>query len=313
MAISPSDAKNVLDTEVEAEGVDLLQLNVPETQVTLRPHDVQRVHVRGVVPGAKPASDRDSAGLPTVSIRHSDDRLHIVRDELSTDVSDWRHRVQSQTAVHLDLRLPPRLDVTAEAPGGAINAASLAGSLDLTVHGGSIQIEQVDGPLQLRGSGGTLAVQNISGPSLGVQWASGPVTLEQIADVHLELEARGASTTVQHHRGSADLRVHGAPLTLNDLNGPCDAEVRGNRLTHHGTPAHEMSLRTVGGPIQVHLPTAHAASLILTGSQVALDNEFDFEGQTTPHRIEGTLNGGGPHLTLRAVQGTASCHGQNET
>lgn len=313
MAVSPSDAENVLDTELEAEGVDLLELNVPETQVTLRPHDANQVHVRGVAPRAEPASDRDPAGPPTVSTRHSGDRLFIVRERLSTDVSDWRHRVRCRTAVHLDLRLPPRLDVTAKAPGGAIDAASLAGSLDLSVHGGSIQVEQVDGPLHLRGNGGTLAVQNISGPSLGVQWSSGPVTLEQIADVHLELEAQAAPTTVQNHRGSADLRVHGAPLTLNDLNGPCNAEVRGSRLTHHGTPTHEMSLRTVGGPIQGHLPIAQAASLILTGTQVALDNEFDFEGQTTPHRIEGTLNGGGPNLTLRAIQGTASCHVQNET
>jgi hypothetical protein len=61
----------------------------------------------------------------------------------------------------------------------------------------------------------------------------------------------------------------------------------------------------------MHLPSAHAASLSLTGAEVALDDDFAFEGKTTSQRIEGTLNGGGPNLALQAIEGMASCHVQN--
>jgi hypothetical protein len=313
MTVSSSDAENVLDTELQADGVHLLKLNVPEAQVKLRPHDENRVHVRGfVLRGQSNKSTQDQSSLSTVSTRHSDERLHIFRQGLSRDVSDWRHRIRHRTTIHLDIRLPPHLDVTAQVCGGAINAASLAGSLELTVHGGSVQVEQIDGSLHLQGSGGSLIAQEVSGSSLEVQWAAGPVTLKQITDAKLALEARGAPTTVQDHRGPADLRVHGAPLTLTDLDGRCDGVVHGNSLTYHGAPTHETSLQTVGGPVQMHLPPAHSASLTLAGAHVALDDDFAFEGKKTSRRIEGTLNGEGPNLALRAIEGRASCHIQND-
>lgn len=312
MTVSSSDAENVLDAEFQVDGVDLLELNVPEAQVQLRPHDANRVHVRGFVPTVKSEANQDRPGPPNLSTRHSDDRLHIFRQGLSRDISDWRRRVRNRTTIHLDIRVPPRLDVTARTPGGAIDAVQLGGTLDLTVRGGSVYLEQMSGPLRLRGSGGRLTTQDISGSSLEVKWAAGPVTLEHVRDAQTALEAQAAPTIVQDHHGSVDLCVHGAPLTLHDLEGPCDAEVRGNRLTYRGTPAHDTSLRTVGGSVQAFLPSAHAASLTVTGAHVALDDDFAFEGKTTPHRIEGVLNGGGPDLALRAVQGTASCRVQNE-
>lgn len=313
MTVSFSDAENVLDAEFHLDGVNALNLNVPGGRVMLRPHDENRVHVRGFVPAGQSESNQDRPDPQQVSTHHSDDRLHIYRPDPSADVSGWRQRLRHRTTIHLDIRLPPHLDVKAQTPGGSIDGAHLAGTLDLTVQGGSVHLEQMRGPLCLRGSGGRFVAHDISGSSLEVAWAAGPVTLEQIADVQTTLHARSAPTTVKAHQGSVDLRVHGAPLTLNDLGGPCDAEVQGNRLIYHGTTAHDTSLRTVGGPVQAHLPSGQAASLILSGREVALADEFAFEGRTTPDRIEGMLNGGGPTLALRSVQGAASCHVQNDS
>lgn len=310
MTLSSSDTEKILETELQTDGIDILELNAPGGHLTFRPHDANRVHVRGFASRAQSESNRNHLDFRGVSIHRSDDRLHVFRQGFSADVSDWRRRVWHRTAIHLDIRLPPRLDVTAQTPGGTINAVQLAGTLDLTVRGGSAHLEQLSGPLRLQGSGGPLIVQDVSGSPLEVQWAAGPVTLEQVTDAQTTLHACSAPTTVRDHRGPTDLHVHGAPLILQDLDGSCDAEVHGNSLTYHGAPAHETSLQTVGGPVQMHLPPAHAASLSLTGAQVALDNDFGFEGKTTSQRIEGMLNGGGPNLALRAIEGTASCHMQ---
>lgn len=312
MPAPPSEAETILDAELQADGVDRVELNVPEAQVTLRPHDANRVHVRGFVPTSQPDSNQNQPDLSPVSTDRSDDRLHIFRQVLSTDVTDWRWRFQHWTTIHLDIRLPAHLDVKAQAPGGAIDAASLEGSLEVLVPGGSVQVEHMSGPLRLRGSGGALTARSISASRLDVQWAAGPVTLQQITGAQTTLEAQSAPTAVRSHQGPLEVQVHGASLTLTDLDGPCNAEVRGSSLTYRGAPTADTSLRTVGDAVQVQLPPAHAASLTAKGARVALDEAFDFEGRIRPHRIEGTLNGGGPALALQAIQGEASCRVQNE-
>jgi hypothetical protein len=290
---------------------DRLALDVPGAQVRLRPHaEDDRVQVRGFVPGADLDTARDIFDRKGISTQQSGDQLHVYGEALSTTVDDWRWRQDHHPAVHLDLFLPPTLNVTAQTPGGAIDASGLAGTIDLRVMGGSATAERLEGPLDVRGSGGRLTVQESSGPSLDLQWSAGPVRLQQIESDGTTLRARSAPTTLRDHRGPVTLSVHGASLEINGVAGPCEARVRGGALTYSGAPSGETTLAAVGGPLRTQLPRTHAAEVVLTGSQVDLDDAFPFTGEQTARRIEGTLNGGGPRLRLRAVRGIATCRPQ---
>jgi len=290
---------------------DRLALDVPGAQVRLRPHaEDDRVQVRGFVPGADLDTARDIFDRKGISTQQSGDQLHVYGEALSATVDDWRWRQEHHPAVHLDLFLPPTLNVTAQTPGGAIDASGLAGTIDLRVMGGSATAERLEGPLEVRGSGGTLTIQESSGPSLDLQWSAGPVRLEQIESDTTTLQARSAPTTLRDHRGQVSLSVHGASLKIRGVAGPCEAQVHGGALTYHGAPTHDTFLTAVGRPLRTNLPPTHAAALTLTGAQVRLDDTFSFTGEQTPHRIEGALNGGGPQLRLRAIQGLAACRPQ---
>lgn len=308
MSFPPSPNEVVMDAAFQAASFDLLEIDVPGTHVQLRPHDEgDRVHIRGFVPNTPSETARsrfDQKGIATVQ---SGTRLHLFGDRPSTEVEDWRWRRTQRTAVHLDVRLPPNLDVVAQTPGGSVNAANLSGAIDLSVRGGSATTMQMSGPLTVQGGGGPLTIRDCAESPLDLQWTAGSVTLEQIAGPSTSLHAVSAPSTLQDLRGSVDLTVHGAPLTLRDLDGPCEATVQGGTLTYHGAPTQHTALTTVGGSLQSHLPPSHAAALTLTGDQVTLDEAFPFDGQRTTNRIEGTINGGGPRLRLHAVQGTAHC------
>jgi hypothetical protein len=231
----------------------------------------------------------------------------VAGESLSDTVEEWRWRNGHRAAVHFKLRLPPTLNVIAHTPGGSVDAAHLAGTVDLSVNGGSVTTEGLTGPVQVQGSGGSLTARNCSGSRLDLQWTAGEVLLSDLADVPTTLRSTGAPTTVQGLQDSVTLSVSGAPLVLRDLENQCEAEVHGGALTYHGAPMNDTELRVVGGPLQTYLPPSHAATLTLKGAQVTLDDGFVFEGERTARRIEGTLNGGGPSLRLRSVEGPARC------
>ncbi|PSQ87165.1 MAG: hypothetical protein BRD30_08890 [Bacteroidetes bacterium QH_2_63_10] len=308
MSLSPSLDEAVVDAAFEADAYGVLEFTVPGAHVRLRPHtEDSRVHIRGFVPDANPESAREIFDRKGISTQQARDRLHVLGDPLSANVEDWRWRRTHHTSVYLDVHLPPAMDVTAQTPGGTVDAAGLTGAVELTVRGGSVHTEQLDGSLDVRGSGEALTVRDCSGSLLDLQWSAGEVTLEQITGASTTLRARSAPTTLSNLQGPADLTVQGAPLTLRDLDGPCEAQVRGGALTFHGPLAHDTFLTAVGGPLRAHLPPSATATVSLAGTRVALDDTFDFDGEQTPERIVGTLNGGGPKLRGHAVQGSVRC------
>ena len=313
MSSSSSLDTAVLDAAFGADTFETLKLEVPGAKVRLRPHaEGDHVHVRGYVPDAETGAAQELFDRKGISTHQSGDGLHVYGDPLSTTVEDWRWQHRHRVAVHLDVHLPPTLDVTAQTPGGEIDASDLAGTLNLTVMGGSLRAERLKGSLHARGSGGSLMVKDSSASSLDLQWSAGEVTLHNIASDATTLQARAAPTTVHDSTGPVELSVHGAPLDLEGVDGPCDARVQGgDALTYHGAPTHDVSLTSVGGPLQTHLPPTHAADLTLRGSQVDLDDAFSFKGKRTARLIEGTLNDGGPILHLRSVRGPATCHPQS--
>jgi len=303
-----SQSDTVMDAAFEADAFEALVLDVPSAHIQLQSHsEADRVQVHGGIPGADPDAARTLFDRKGISTHQSGNRLHIFGERLSEKDTDWRWRTGHPTAVHLDVHLPPDLDVTAQAAGGTIQVSDLAGTVELAVPGGSVHASQIKGPLRVHGNGGELTVEGTTDAALTLEWGAGPVTLERLRKTSVALQVRSASTTVQTLDGSADLSVHGGSLTIQDVTGPCDAKVHGGPLTYRGAPDQDTSLRAVGGPLHTHLPPDHPVLLTLAGSQVSLDHDFVFEGERTPHRIDGRLNGGGISFEGRAIQGSVQC------
>jgi hypothetical protein len=83
--------------------------------------------------------------------------------------------------------------------------------------------------------------------------------------------------------------------------------VVGGPLTYNGQPTDEIELQVAGTTLDAYLPADHGADLRVSGSRLTLADEFPFDGERTRTKIEGTLNGGGPSLTLTASAGSVNC------
>lgn len=315
--MSPSAASKeaavVMDAAFEIDASGVLEVRVPDVHLRLRPQaEDNRVHVHGFVPDGDPDRAREVFDRRGIATHQTSDRLYVFGDDPRADADGWRWRRAHPPSPHFDLRLPASLNVEAQLPGGTVEISGLSGGVDLDVMGGSVEAEALQGPVHVRGGGGTLIARGCSGPHLDLDWAAGRVSLEDVSSDSTRLHSTAAPVDLQDLRGMLELLVNGASATLRDVAGPCEAQVRGGALTYYGAPEDETRLTAVGGPLYSHLPPSHAATLTLIGEQSVLDDAFSFEGEQTLRHIEGTLNGGGPPLRLKAVRGAARCSAQND-
>lgn len=306
--ISTHEAHILMDRAFEASSLSALDVQVPNVRVQVDPQtEDQRIHARGIVSDSNADHASEVLHRRNLTTKRFQDRLSIRGKALGNDPDTWRWRRRRRASVHLDIVLPPAMDLKIYAPGGTVNVTDLSGAVSLDVMGGAVEAEGLHGDLDVRGGGGLLAVRNGADMALDLQWTSGTVTLEDMEATSTTLRSVAAPTTVRNVRSPNEVTVQGAPLHLRDVEGRCEAQVRGGALTYRGAPSEETHLETVGGSLRAHLPSSHAADLRLSGESVWVDEAFDFEGKENARGTEGRLNGGGPPLYLRAVQDVARC------
>lgn len=133
--------------------------------------------------------------------------------------------------------------------------------------------------------------------------------------IHLPREADLDVTTVN---GGVEIRGVAGRLRLRSTNGRIDVEDGGGSVdaatTNGGISAElaelngidDLSLRTTNGGIRLTLPSDAGAELSAhtTNGSIATDLPVQIHGRLRRTRIEGTLNGGGPELTLSTTNGS---------
>lgn len=307
----PSDATSVIAQEFKVDEPCALEVDLPGAYVRLRPGSSDtRVEVNISMAGCPPDRAEQILDRLSVGTRQTKDRVRVYSDRPRWDAEWWRWVRQLSATVHLDVHLPTHVDATIRASGGTIDAADLAGHLEVESLGGKLQINGLEGTLDLRTRSSDVSVTQFDGSRIDIHSAAGKLSLKEISSDSLTVRSVSAPVTLTNVTGTTDIDVDGASLTLQELSGPCTARTQGGALTYVGTPSDDTELSALGAPLEAQLPASLSATLDLSGEEIFLDEAFSFEGERTPHHVQGALNGGGPALRLRAVRGAAHCQTQ---
>lgn len=211
-------------------------------------------------------------------------------------------------------------------------------SSDLSTSGGSIRIAELDGTQKFRTSGGSLHVQQVSGKIDG-RTSGGSITVKDSKDI-IDLSTSGGSITAENCQGeltlgtsggslhltalkgnikastsggsvrgsgiNGDLAAHtsGGSVDLNNLSGSVDASTSGGHM--HVVLAELgkfVTIRNSGGNVDLVLPANKGLNLKLSGDKIKTDKLSNFSGSVEDDEINGTLNGGGIPVTVRAGSG----------
>jgi len=221
------------------------------------------------------ASDSEAAGIlksHRVLLEQHGDEISVTADEpsLPSRGSWWGWLEQAQLNVHYEISLPRKFTARLETAGGEIEAANLQGDVDAKTQGGNLSFDTVAGAVDGETEGGSVKASACQG-QLSLKTEGGNIAITGFAGPDVQADTEGGSV-------SADFAV---------------------------APRSDCTLHTSGGNVTARLPAKAALTLDAhteggtASSELPVQIQGDMERQT----LRGTINGGGPKLTLETEGG----------
>ncbi len=304
----PREAVSVLTQNFLVDVPCSLSVDVPSAHVRLRPESAsEQVNAEISMTGCPPDEAEELSERMGLEAYKRKNTVSVITNSNRSGAEWWRWIRTFDAQLHVDLRLPSRLETTIRASGGAVDLANLQGHFDVQIMGGACQVKNVGGTLDVRAESSDVSIQDFSGEEVLARVDVGSLSLENVEADSVTVRGVAAPLTLTSVTGHAQVTAKSAPVELQSVPGPCQAHVDGGALTYDGTPTDEVELVVVGTTLDAYLPASHGADLHASGPRLSLADEFPFDGERTPTEIEGTLNGGGPSLTLTASGGSVNC------
>jgi len=168
--------------------------------------------------------------------------------------------------------------------GGSINVSNSHNDINLSTSGGSIEASKCDGKIKLATSGGSLKLEELNGT--------------------IEANTSGGSIRANNIQGSLSTHTSGGSVRLENLSCSVDASTSGGSMSVDVTKLGEfVRLSNSGGNIDLTLPKGSGLNLRLSGNKVNTVALSNFSGSVDDDNVNGTLNGGGTEVVVRAGSG----------
>ncbi|MCF7765892.1 MAG: DUF4097 domain-containing protein [Verrucomicrobia bacterium] len=200
------------------------------------------------------------------------------------DRSLWR---KVRMNVNYNIQVPEEYHLDIATSGGSISVSDLRGGVKMHTSGGSITVGDLEGEVDVHTSGGSISIGKVRGGVLA-RTSGGSISVNE-ADGPVDVKTSGGSIRLKNLRNNVNARTSGGSIHA-DLNSQLNE------------PA---ELRTSGGSIELSVPPGFKAELDAetSGGRVTCDVPITVRGSIHKTHLRGTLNGGGPLVTLHTSGG----------
>ena len=203
------------------------------------------------------------------------------------------------------VRVPKNFNADLRTSGGSVAANGLTGEVKADTSGGKMRFGQLRGPLDARTSGGSIALDACEG-ALKIATSGGAIDAKN-GGGSLDARTSGGSIVVRDFNGNAEVKTSGGKLSLENINGSITGKTSAgsiNAALPDPVPG-DVMLHTSAGSIDVSLPAKAAVNVDAKSSLGNIRTEIPMLAtKSSDDRLEGTLNGGGKALTLKASVGS---------
>jgi two-component system, LytTR family, sensor kinase len=219
--------------------------------------------------------------------------------------------------------IPKTINSNAKTYGGDISIKNVFGNHSFLTWGGNLSIEDSKGDLKVKTMGGDIEIErcegNISGKTMG-------------GDIHLSenkgdviADSKGGDISTKQHNGQVRVNTWGGNIETSDLhgsfecstmggnirlqnvNGNIGASTKGGNITVNMPSIHQYAwFDTSGGNIKIALPLDNPIDFEISGNRIYHPQFQNFQGNITPTKLYGKLNGGGKHITAKTRGGRVS-------
>jgi hypothetical protein len=249
-----------------------------------------------------------------------------VTGNLLTAIAKQKHNFNNwKKALSISFKayVPQAVTTDLATSGGSIRLSNLNGNQEFSTSGGSLHIDQLNGNINGRTSGGSITVKN-SGSVIDLKTSGGGINAENCSGT-IELSTSGGSLhldnlegTIKAHtsggsvhgkniKGELDAHTSGGSVTLNDISGSLEASTSGGSIHAEIKELGKyVTLKNSGGNINLVLPDNKGMNLNLHGNKISLTTVKAFTGSKDDNDMNGTINGGGVPVNVKASSGRLS-------
>ena len=131
-----------------------------------------------------------------------------------------------------------------------------------------------------------------------------------ISDLNGKVDAHtsGGSIKLGQIVGDVDIKTSGGSIRVEEVAGNIDAHTSGGSVKAKLSqqPTADCRLTTSGGSVTAYLSPSIAVDIDASTSGGRVSSNIDVNGKIKKRSIKGTINGGGPRLTLKTSGGSVS-------
>ncbi len=184
----------------------------------------------------------------------------------------------------IEVRMPRDSDLQLQTTNGAIEVSSVNGNISIQTRNGKVNARELSGTISIGSTNGAVELDALKG-DMNVRTTNGPITASHL-DGRSEL-----STT------NGGVRVEGRfeALTISSTNGGVIARAEsGSRM------ASDWRIHTTNGHVDLSVPADLKANIAVdtNNGRIRLDLPVTTQGYDDRTELRGTLNGGGPELSI---------------
>ena len=260
-----------------------------------------------------------------VQIAHEASDVKI-EAKFTGDAKQWQKR-KNDLDVQFDIRVPRHYNLDLQTACDDISVVNITGDVNVETFSAGLRLQEITGRIDAVTSVGNIDLKGFNGDAV-LQTKGGNITLAagfgdvkaktsggNVQAVHVtgavNGQTSGGNVTLRECKGGADLKTAGGSIEVEN-DGPVLAKTSGGSIRCQLQEASTrqnllLDLETMGGSINVSLVPDIAATVKATVLGGSVTTEFpvtvEASGTVKPDRLQGTINGGGPLLKLRAVGG----------
>jgi DUF4097 and DUF4098 domain-containing protein YvlB len=236
------------------------------------------------------------------------------------EFKDWKKALSISFRVYV----PKDVSTELRTSGGSINLSGISGTQDFATSGGSLHVNDVSGKINGRTSGGSIHVESCSSENIDLSTSGGSIHAKNCSGT-LRLNTSGGSVNLTELKGNIRATTSGGSIKGDNISGElytqtsgggirlselsCSLETStsgGNIDVSIATLGKFIKIRNSGGSISLELPKGKGMDLSLVGNKVRTGQLTNFTGRANDDEIEGTVNGGGIPVDVRAGSGRVS-------
>lgn len=247
--------------------------------------------------------DQNTVDVSGTKYAESESLLHAMQIQVSSSGNTVRVKTTRPDPHHGNMgakyvvRVPRQTeleDVTSS--NGSLRVEDIEGNAHLATSNGSVHLAKIQGNVDAHSSNGSVEVNDVRG-DVNFTTSNGGVHADNVEGA---FEAQTSNGGIRVHLHDT---VSGRAIRLGTSNGSIDLDVDSLRQN-------DVIASTSNGPITVRVPANVSANLhASTNSNGSVRSDFDVlmhGGELSKHRIEGSINGGGPRIELTTSNGNIS-------